>query len=229
MLCHDICELLTANIHHLVKIDAEAFFDILKIVFIQDSAQFAFIKQGRPQSEFYQESMSHELIVNRVCAYFGQIGHADAAHLPYLCFVASVVRNYEAVQTNAKARVCLQTSADLVSLGPAVTEYFHKRLIKSNKGHSEAETVVFVESMIIDLLERSTAVLDADATSKLWAAAESSPFENVKLRVLELQQEYFKCLKLFLGNRTGADKPFSGPLMKDGFQDPFVWITARFE
>lgn len=82
----------------LTEIDAEAYFQILSIPFIKNSPQFKFIEQGRPASlAIYSTetiSVSHDLIVRRVSAYFKQ-ATTDPAHIYYLCFIASIAGSYK--------------------------------------------------------------------------------------------------------------------------------------
>ena len=100
MCCHDLIELMTQDdlIQLLTEINAEAYFQILSVVFIQDSPQFKFLKLGRPafQNTFQTDSISvtHDLIVKRLSNYFNQ-AITDPSHIDYLCFMASIANTYK--------------------------------------------------------------------------------------------------------------------------------------
>lgn len=72
---HDVCEQITQEsfFKTMIEIDAEAYFQILSIVFNNPSAQFTFLKQGRVRVDNSnglvitdKESMTHSLILERL-------------------------------------------------------------------------------------------------------------------------------------------------------------------
>lgn len=56
--------------------------------------------------------------------------------------------------------------------------------------------------MLLDLIQKCKQVLlDKKLLTQLLVAAESTDFHNVKLMLYELNDDYLKCLKLFMNRK----------------------------
>jgi len=101
---HDVTELITQTefIRTMTEIDAEAYFEILSIVFNNPSKQYSFLKEGRIRIENSgglvktdKESMSHSLILERLQEYAGKLDRSSDVRMQFLFFVASIAKDVD--------------------------------------------------------------------------------------------------------------------------------------
>ena len=161
--------------------------------------------------------MTHESIVSRIKEHFNKAGRQNPVYLHYLCFIASITGKYEQPSDelsklddeNLYYEVLLHLLKNFkeftefnrgILLRQMNDEMMYRRL--STQGihvNDELKHLVMTERTLLALVDRAKNLLSTSRNLKpVLEAVKKTDFYNLKLVLHELNQDYLKCLKLFV-------------------------------
>jgi hypothetical protein len=104
----------------------------------------------------------------------------------------------------------------------------YRRLSKAgNAAPDDEKHLVLTEEMLLMLVQRARPELaDQKCLDQMLEAVERTDFSDVKLILYDLNNDYSKCMRLFMSNER--QKPTLSVKTNKGEIDGFEWIQNRY-